>query len=54
MHELPADTTPIAPAGAIAGDAMADAVDAAELLDVNMDEFAGTVALIADDRRTWC
>jgi hypothetical protein len=31
---------------------VADAVDSAGLVDVDMDEFAGTVALIADDRRT--
>src|SRR6188472_3460900 len=32
-------------------DAMADAVDAAELLDVDMGELAWSVALIADHRR---
>jgi len=31
---------------------MADAIDAAELLDVDMDEFAGQLALIPDDRRS--
>ena len=39
----------IALAGAIAGDAMADAVDAAKLLDVDMDELAGLFPLVADD-----
>jgi hypothetical protein len=46
---LPAGPALVARAGAIAGDAVADAVDAAELLDVDMDEFARRVALIADD-----
>lgn len=35
---------------AIAGDAMADAIEAAEFLDVEMDHVAGMVALIAADR----
>jgi hypothetical protein len=34
---------------AVASDAMADAVDAAELLDVDMDQFSRRVAPIADD-----
>lgn len=56
MDELPtqalADAAPVALSGAIAGDAMADALDAAELLDVDVDEFAGMLALVADDGRT--
>ena len=32
---------------------MPDRVDAAELLDVDMDEFTGLVALIAGDLRLW-
>ena len=35
----------------IAGDAVARAHDASELLDVEMDEFARMLALIAADRR---
>ena len=51
MHELPAGAL-AAPAraglaGAVAGDAMADLVEAAELLDVEMDEFARMLALVA-------
>ena len=33
--------------------ALPDRVDAAEFLDVDMDEFTGLVALIADDLRLW-
>src|SRR4051812_15423713 len=51
MHILPADPALIALTGAVASDAMADAIDAAELLDVDMDQFARRVALIADGRR---
>ena len=54
MHVFPADAALVALAGSIAGDAMADAVDAAELLDVDMDELAGCGALIADHRRARC
>jgi hypothetical protein len=35
MHVFPADAALVALAGSIAGDAMADAVDAAKLLDVD-------------------
>ena len=34
----------------VAGDAVADAVDPAELLDVDVDQLAGPLALVADDR----
>ncbi len=47
MHrcrELPADAASVAVAGAVAGDAMARAVEAAELLDVDVDELAGAPA----------
>ena len=37
-------------ASAIAGDAVADAVDAAELLGVDVDQLAGLLALVADAR----
>jgi hypothetical protein len=33
--------------GAIAGDAVADLVEAAELLDVDVDELAGVLAFVA-------
>ena len=35
--------------GPVAGDAVADAVDPAELLDVEVDQLAGPLALVADD-----
>jgi hypothetical protein len=40
---------PVAALGAVAGDAMSDLVEAAELLDVDMDELAGMLALVASD-----
>ena len=46
---FPAGAALVALAGAITGDAVADAVDAAEFLDVDVDEFAGFLALIAHD-----
>ena len=54
MHELPAG--PCAAAawtalpGAVVRDAVADPVEAAELLDVEVDQLAGVVALVAADR----
>jgi len=42
---------PIALASAIVGDAVADGIDPAELLDVDMDRLAGFFALVADGRR---
>ena len=48
MDELPADAAAVALAGAIAGDAMANAVEVAELFDVDMDHLAGCFALVAD------
>lgn len=54
MGELPAETfapsAPAALAGAVAGDAMPNAIDAAELLDVDVDQFAGMGALVAAHR----
>jgi len=41
VDELPADAAGVALALAVAGDAMADALEAAELLDVDMDQLAG-------------
>ena len=50
VDELPADAAALALAGAIAGDAMADALEAAELLDVDVDQLAGMLALVAAHR----
>src|SRR5713101_1273823 len=50
MDELPADAAAVALAGAVAGDAVADAVEASELLDVDVDHLAGVLALVAADR----
>ena len=41
VDELPADAAAVALAGAVAGDAMADLIEAPELLDVDMDQLAG-------------
>ena len=55
VQELPTKTTPdgapIALSGAIAGDPMTNSLDTAELLDIDMDQFARLFALVADDRR---
>jgi hypothetical protein len=51
VEKFPARATLVALPRAIAGDAMADAINAAELLDVDVDQFAGPVALIANDQR---
>ena len=47
MDEFPTGALAAAVAGAAPGDAMADAVETAELLDVEMDDLAGLVALVA-------
>ncbi len=48
MDELPSDAkVAIDPAGLSSGDAMSDGADFAELFDVEMDEFARPLALIA-------
>ena len=47
MDELPADAAAVALAGAVAGDAMADLVELAELFDVDVDQLAGPLALVA-------
>ena len=49
VDELPAGAARLALLR-IAGDAMADALEAAELLDVDVDQFAGMLALVAADR----
>ena len=46
VEEIPADAA--AAAGSITGDAVSNAVDLAELLDVKVDQLAGAVALVAD------
>ena len=50
MHIFPADPAGVALAGAVAGDAVADAIELAELLDVDVDDLAGRCALVAADR----
>ena len=40
----------VALTGSIAGDAMADPVEFAELFDVDMDQLAGVFTLVAPDR----
>src|SRR5215212_2240740 len=51
LPSQPLATPPrVALAAAIAGDAVADAVDPAELLDVDVDHLAGMGTLIAPDR----
>ena len=47
MDELPADAAAVALAGAVAGDAMADPLELAELFDVDVDHLAGVLALVA-------
>src|SRR5262249_54082499 len=54
MDELPAEPfapcSPIALPSAIAGDAVADAIDPAELLDVDVDHLARVLRLVAARR----
>ena len=50
MHIFPADPSGLALAGALAGDAVADAIELAELFDVDVDDLAGSCALVAADR----
>jgi hypothetical protein len=49
MHELPSDAPAVALAFAAAGDAMANTFKSSEFLDIDMDKFAGMLALIAPD-----
>src|SRR3954471_21966692 len=51
VDELPPDAPALALTGSIAGDAMADAVEAAELFDIDVDQVAGMFALVAANRR---
>jgi hypothetical protein len=50
VDELPADAAGPALPGSLAGDAVADALETAELLDVDVDQLAGVLALVAPDR----
>ena len=49
MQILPSRAPRAALTFTVAGDAVADAIDAAELLDVEMDQLDGSVALVSDD-----
>src|SRR3954466_379715 len=51
VDELPPDAPALALTGSIAGDAMADTVEAAELFDIDVDQFAGMLTLVAANRR---
>jgi hypothetical protein len=48
VNELPTDATD--PGGAVAMDAVTDTTYTAQLLDVEVDQFAGSISLIPDDR----
>src|SRR5690606_25777024 len=50
MHELPADAACPALTGSIASDAVSDPVEAAQLLDVDVNELAWVLALVASHR----
>src|SRR5258705_11220525 len=50
MDKLPADAAGIALTGPIAGDAMADTIELTELFDVDVDQLAGPLTLIAAHR----
>src|SRR5690606_13646340 len=49
VDELPADASAIGLAGAITGDAVTDPLKSSELLDIDMDHLAGTIAFVAPD-----
>jgi hypothetical protein len=51
MQHLPADAAVLRHAAMLAGDAVADAVDAAELFGLEMQQFTRPLALVASDRR---
>src|SRR4029453_8559542 len=51
VDELPPDAPALALTGSIASDAVADTVDAAELFDIDVDQFAGMLAFVAANRR---
>lgn len=49
VDEFPADTAGAALPGSVAGDTVARTVEAAELLNVDVDQLAGALALVAPD-----
>src|SRR5215213_1720918 len=51
VDELPSDAPALALPRSVAGDAMADPVEAAELFDIDVDQFAGMLTLVAANRR---
>src|SRR6266700_5712618 len=57
MHVLPARPlatgAQVALAGSVAGDAVTDPIELAELFDVDMDQLSRMFALIAAHRRSW-
>src|SRR5271156_4189133 len=53
MHILPSDPAGVALAVPVAGDAVTDAIELAQLLDVDMDDLARVGSLIAADRLGW-
>src|SRR3954453_6309445 len=50
VDELPSDAPTLALPRSVAGDAMADLVEAAELFDIDVDQFAGMLTLVAAHR----
>ena len=50
VDELPADAAALVRTSPIAGDAVADALETAELFDVDVDHLAGLLALVAAHR----
>src|SRR6266849_4913551 len=50
VDELPTDATTVALAGPVSGDPMADLVEAAELLDIDVDHVAGVLSLVTTHR----
>jgi hypothetical protein len=50
MHVFPADLAGVALAGPVAGDPVADLIEFAELLDVDVQDLAWVVPLVAADR----
>jgi hypothetical protein len=53
MQVFPADPTAVALTLAVAGDAVADLRETAELFDIDVNDFAGMFALIAANRLGW-
>src|SRR3954468_2259116 len=51
VDELPSDAPALALPRSVGGDAMTDAVEAAELFDIDVDQFAGMLTLVAAHRR---